>query len=206
MYARSTTVRGNPQKLDAGIRYVHDKVMPAVQQMDGCVGLSMLVDRDTGRCIVTTAWADAEAMRNSADGVRSIRERAAEILEGTPEVQEWEIAVLHRTHETSDGARCRVTWVRGDTARMDQVVDTFRMGIVPQVDEIPGFCSLSMMIDRKTGLGALASSYDSRESMEAAQGSVQQMREQFTREMGLEVTDMAEFDLVLAHLRVPETV
>ena len=206
MYARSTTVRGDPQKLDEGIRYVHDKVMPAVLQMDGCVGLSMLVDRDTGRTITTSAWADAEAMQNSSDGVRSIRMKAAEILGGTPEVQEWEIALLHRAHETSDGACCRVTWMRGDPDGMDRVVDTFRMGIIPQVDEIPGFCSLSMMLDRETGRTALASSYDSRESMEAARGTVQQMREQFTREMGMEVTDMAEFDLVLAHLRVPETV
>jgi hypothetical protein len=30
------------------------------------------------------------------------------------------------------------------------------------------------------------------------------MREQFTREMGLEITDMAEFELVIHHLRVPE--
>jgi heme-degrading monooxygenase HmoA len=206
MYARSTTFRGDPQNMDEGMAYVRDTVMPAVQGMDGCVGLSMLVDRDTGRCIVTTSWADHQAMMNSAEGVRSMRDRGAEILGGEPEVQEWEIAILHRAHETADGACCRVTWVQADPANMDRVVDTFRMAIVPRVDELPGFCSMSMMIDRTTGRGALASSYDSREAMEASRGAVQEMREQFAREMDLEVTDMAEFDLALAHLRVPETV
>ena len=62
MYARSTTVRGNPKAMDDGIAYVRDTVMPTVQQMDGCIGLSMLADRDSGRCIVTTSWADADAM------------------------------------------------------------------------------------------------------------------------------------------------
>ena len=206
MYARSTTFRGDPKRMDEGIAYARDTVMPAVQEMDGCIGLSMLVDRDTGRCIVTTSWADHQAMMNSAEGVRSMRDRGSEILGGSPEVQEWEIAILHRAHETGDGACCRVTWVRGDPANMDRVVDTFRMAIVPRVDELPGFCGLSMMIDRETGRGALASAYDSREAMDASRGSVQQMREQFIQEMGLEITDMAEFDLALAHLRVPETV
>ena len=82
MYARSTTVRGDPNSVDEGIAYVRDEVMPAVQRMDGCVGLSMLADRTSGRCIVTTAWADYDALRLSADGVKPMRQRAAEIMGG----------------------------------------------------------------------------------------------------------------------------
>ncbi len=58
MYARSTTVHGNPAAIDVGIAYVREAVIPAVRDMDGCIGLSMLVDRASGRCIVTTARAD----------------------------------------------------------------------------------------------------------------------------------------------------
>ena len=82
MYARSTTVRGDPNSVDEGIAYIRDEVMPAVQRMDGCVGLSMLADRTSGRCIVTTAWADYDALRLSADGVKPMRQRAAEIMGG----------------------------------------------------------------------------------------------------------------------------
>ena len=49
MYARSTTVNGDPKALDGAIAYVRDEVMPMVQEMDGCIGLSMLCDRDSGR-------------------------------------------------------------------------------------------------------------------------------------------------------------
>ena len=45
MYARSTTVLGDPSRIEAGIGYARDEVMPAMQQMDGFVGLSMLADR-----------------------------------------------------------------------------------------------------------------------------------------------------------------
>ena len=51
MYGRSTTIEGQPSLIDEGIDYVRDVVMPALRRMDGCIGLSLLVDRGSGRCI-----------------------------------------------------------------------------------------------------------------------------------------------------------
>ncbi|MDT5333108.1 MAG: hypothetical protein QOF31_4405, partial [Mycobacterium sp.] len=56
VYARSTTIQAQPSSIDDGIAYVRDEVMPALQAMDGYIGLSMLVDRESGRCITTSAW------------------------------------------------------------------------------------------------------------------------------------------------------
>jgi quinol monooxygenase YgiN len=206
MYARSTTVRGTPQAMDDGIAYVRETVMPAVQQMDGCVGLSMLYDRDSGRCIVTTAWADQDALHRSADGVMSMRARAAEIMGGEAEVAEWEIAILHRMHETHNGSCARVIWAQGDPAQMDRMIDTFRMALLPRIEELPGFCSVSCMVDRTSGRSATAVSYDSRQSMAEAEKPGMAMRQEFAGQMGMEVTEVAAFDIAVAHLRVPETV
>ena len=88
MYARSNTLTGNPQALDEGIAYIRDEMMPLLQGMDGFVGLSMLCDRDSGRCIITTSWADEAAMRASADKVRDSRARAAEVVgDASPTVE-----------------------------------------------------------------------------------------------------------------------
>ncbi|MCW2699755.1 MAG: hypothetical protein JWQ45_1290 [Blastococcus sp.] len=206
MYARSTTVHGNPAAIDVGIAYANEAVIPAVRDMDGCVGLSMLVDRESGHCIVTTAWADCESMHRSADDVRGIRDRTAEILCGPAEVQEWEIAALHRRYETRHGACTRVIWTEGDPAAMDRVVDTLRTGLLPRVAELPGFCSVSMMVDRPTGRTATAVTYDNRAAMEQAGGRARTLRREFLQAMGMRLTGAASFDLVLAHLRVPETV
>ncbi|MGY1836153.1 hypothetical protein ACI79P_13675 [Blastococcus sp. SYSU DS0510] len=205
MYARSTTMR-NVRSMDDGIAYVRDTVMPAVQGMSGCVGLSMMCDRPGSRCIVTTAWADESAMHASAESVREMRARAGEVFGGEAEVAEWEISLLHRRREAPEGACTRVTWTRGDPATTDRSVDAVRMGVLPRLDELPGFCSVSLLTDRRTGAGALAATYASRADMEASAETVRGMREQITRELGMEITDMAEFDLLLAHLRVPETV
>jgi quinol monooxygenase YgiN len=206
MYARSSTIRGNPERLDAGIAYVRDKVMPAVGQMDGCVGLSMLCEREFGRCIVTTAWADSEALRRSADAIKALRLKAAEIMQGESEVDEWEIAVMHRAHDTREGACARVVWSRCDPARMDSMIDTYRMGMLPRVEELPGFCSVSMMVDRAGGRVVRASIYDDRDDMIRTQEQAMDLRRAFHRQTGMEATEVAEFDVVLAHLRVPETV
>ena len=83
MYARTTTLRGNPEAMDEGIAFVRDEVMPLVRGMDGHVGLSMLCDRDSGRCIVTSAWQSEDALRASAEAVRDSRTRAGEIFGDT---------------------------------------------------------------------------------------------------------------------------
>jgi quinol monooxygenase YgiN len=206
MYARSTTIRGNPQAMDEGFAYIRDKVMPEVQQMDGCVGLSMLVDRESGRCIVTTSWTDHEALRHSADGVVAMRQRAVEIMEGAAEVQEWEVALMHRLHSAHHGASARVIWHDGDPAGVDRMIDTFRMSVLPQLEELPGCCSASVMLDRGSGRSVVTTTYDSPQDMIAARDRAMQMREEFMQQLLRTVTEVAEFELVLAHLRVPETV
>ena len=206
MYARSTTVRGDPQSLDAAIAYLRDEAMPVIQELPGCIGMSMMCDRDSGRCIATTAWETEEAMHDSEGGVHDMRRRYAQLLGGTPEVQEWEIAVLHRKHPAPEGACCRVIWTRTRPEGMDGVIDAFRMTMLPRMDDLPGFCSVSQLGNRETGQAVTAVVYESRDAMMRATDMARPMREEFNRQMGSEITEVAEFDLVLAHLRVPETV
>jgi len=207
MYARTTTLRADLQSMDQGIAHVRDEVLPAVREMDGCVGLSMLVDRGSGRCIVTTSWETEEAMAAARERVRDMRERAAQMLGGSqPEVREWEVAVLHRAHHVPEGACARITWTRIDPQKSEQVLDAYKMALMPRIEEIPGFCANSLLIDRREGLGAGAVVLDSRDALERSRDMGRQMREEFTRRMGAEILDVGEFEVALAHLRVPETV
>jgi quinol monooxygenase YgiN len=206
MYARSTTVRGNQQAMDEGIAYVRDHVMPAVRQMDGCIGLSMLTERDSGRCITTTSWADADSMHRSAEDVVAMRQRVAEILGGPAEVQEWAIALMYRLHQAHHGACARVIWTDGDAADVDRMIDSFRMTVLPQLEDLAGCCSVSVMLDRSTGKAVFTTTYDSPQDMVAARERATQIRQEFTQLMNRTITEVAEFELVLGHLRVPETV
>jgi hypothetical protein len=206
VYARSTTIHGNQESLDAGIDFVRNELMPAVRGMDGCVGLSLLADQESGMCIVTTSWRDRESMQASAEGVRPLRDRAVQVFGGGEfGVQEWEVAAMHRRHEAHHGACARVTWIRCEPDAMDRAIDAFRMSLMPQLDDLAGFCSVSLMTHPAEGMAVSAVTYDSREDMVENRESARAMRDEFATGMALAVTDVREFDLVLAHLRVPET-
>jgi hypothetical protein len=204
VYARSTTIRAHPESIEAGIAHIRDEVMPALLGMDGCIGLSMLVDRLSGLCIATTSWQSKEAMTASAEQVQPIRQRASEILGGRPQVDEWEIAVMHRDHTSGPGACVRATWVRMPPDQIDRVVDMVRMGLLPAVQEFDGFCSASLLVDRTEGYAVSSITFDSHEAMERSRAQSEELRERGSREAGFEVVEVGEFELALAHLRVPE--
>ena len=207
MHARSTTLRGNPDSIDGGIAHVRTDVLPAVLRLEGCVGLSMLVDRHTGRCIVTTSWTDADAMHRSAEAIGPIRTTVIESVQANQtEVAEWEVGILHRMLDAPAHAACRVIYTKAPIGAADRIIDGFRTNIVPRIHDLVGFCSVSLFVNRENGRCVITSVYEDRQTMNRAKGQAQAMREEFTLHMGMQITEVAEFDVALAHLRVPETV
>ena len=179
--------------------------MPAVQAIDGCVGISVLMDRDSGRCIITTAWDNEDAMRASADRARQLRDLAAEKFGGNVEkVEEWEIGVLHRDHRSADGACARATWVKSDPATADQNIEYYKTSVLPDLENLDGFCSASLLIDRTNGRAVSTATFDSRDAMERNRDRALALKAAKMREAGVEELDEREFELALAHLRVPE--
>lgn len=204
MYARSTTVQAHPESIDTGIAYIRDEVQPALLATDGCIGLSLIVDRESGRCIATSAWETAEAMHRSEANVRSLRDHAAELLGNRAQVDEWEITHLHRHRASGEGACVRAVWMRFTPEQLDHALDLYRMVLLPEMEKLDGFCSASLMIDRAGGIACSSTTYESRESMTASRASAEELRRRAISETGVQFVEVCEFDLVLAHLRVPE--
>ena len=100
-----------------------------------------------------------------------------------------------------------MTWsALRDPAQMDEEIATFRMGILPRVEELPGFSSASLMVDRLSGRAVAAVNYIDGDAMRAAAQQADAMQIDYARSMGGRITDVAELGLVIAHLRIPETV
>lgn len=176
--------------------------MPVLRDVDGYVGLSLLADRESSRCIATTAWESAGAMR-AAEG-RAGRERAAKVFGGTPVVDEWEIAVMHREHRAGTGAGVRATWLRARPEQFDQAVAFYRAEVLPSIEELEGVCSASLMIDRTSARAVSSVSFDSMGAMDRTRDQARSLRTARLRDLGADQLDVGEFELVIANLRVPE--
>jgi hypothetical protein len=206
VFARSTTITGSPAEVDACVDYIRGDVMPMILHLDGCVGLSLMADRERGQCIATSSWRDAESLSGSFDDLATVRDRAASLMHGTRHVEEWEVASMHRDHPTAEGACARAVWLRTNHTDMEKGIGIYRDVLLPMLRDLPGFCSASLFVDRATQRACATTSFESMEAMAASREESWAIRERGVRDAGVDVLDAAEFDLCLAHLRVPELV
>jgi hypothetical protein len=204
VFARTTTFAAQPSSIDAGISCVRDDVMPALQEMAGFIGLSLVVDRQSGECIATSAWESDEAQRASAEDIGPLRDRAADAFGGRATVEAWEIAVLHRQHSSDTGACMRATWLALPADQMDAGIEYFRSSVLPQVEHLDGFRSASLMVERASGRAVSSVSFSSRTAMERNRDQARALKAESIRAAGATEVADGEFELVLAHLRVPE--
>jgi hypothetical protein len=205
VHARTTHLQADRTKIDEGIALVRDEIIPAVTAMSGCVGMSLLVDRESGQCIATTAWESQDAMAASAEQVRPLRDKAQQVLgASTSDVDQWEVSVVHRDHATPQGACARVTWVSGAPGGSERIVDVYKMAILPRLEELEGFCSASLMTNRETGRAVGTVTFESREHMERSRDKTASIREAAVKEMNAKVDRVAEMEVAQAHLHVPE--
>ena len=207
MYARSTTIQAQPLSVEIGIAHIRDVVMPSLQELDGFIGLSLLVDRQSGLCIATSSWESLQTMRASAERVAPIRDRAGLMFDGSVKVEEWDIALLHRDHRSPQGACVRATWLKVVPGQVNRATDFYRMFVLPEMEGLDGFSSASLMIDHPACRRAVScSTFDSMDAMARNRDDATELRGRRVRDLGAEVIDVAEFELAIAHLRVPELV
>lgn len=205
MYARTTTVIARQPGIDRGIQYVRDVVMPELQGIPGFVGLSTLVDRSTGRCIITSSWQSPDSLRMSEAQVRGIRDRCANTFDAVETtVEQWDVALMHRAHTSEGPAGAHVSWLEGDPDTMGQLIDAFRAA-VPNLEQLPGFASVSLLVDRRAGRAVSTVVYDSA-AMAKARPQENEIRTSIADAAGAYVIEVAEFELAISQLRVPELV
>jgi hypothetical protein len=98
----------------------------------------------------------------------------------------------------------RATWVKVGPDQIDRAIDFYKMTILPALEELEGFCSASLLLDRASGHGVASATFDSVEARERNKDQLDRLRATGSQEVAAEVLDVCDFELAVAHLRVPE--
>ena len=180
--------------------------MPALEGIEGFVGCPCW---PTGLPPLyrTSSWRSEDGDARERGSVRPIRDPVAALF------------VVAQTSRNGRSLSCTVTigrvrapvsvvdpWVSVGSIRSTVsaiAVQTRRLSC-PALEELEGFCSASLMADRVSRSRLSSANDDSVEAMERNRDQAGKIRGAGTQVVGAEVLDVREFELALAHLRVPE--
>jgi hypothetical protein len=206
MFVRATTINADPARLDEGIAFVKENVVPAVATLPGNLGLSMFVDRESGTSTVSTAW-ETEQARADADAVLTpLRAKGTRIIGGgTPVTELFELAVIDRLRPAEPGFCSRITRVTIDPGNIEEAIDAYTSSTLHDLQLLDGYCSAVLLVDRVRGLGVVSVTFDSRAHLEASRSAAEDIRRTGLAKAGAEVAEVREAEIVIAGIRLPQT-
>ena len=68
---------------------------------------------------------------------------------------------MHRDHRSNEGACVRATWVKVSANQIDPGIGFYKTTILPALEELEGFCSASLLLDRASGRAVASATFDS---------------------------------------------
>jgi hypothetical protein len=82
MYARISTVEGDPRKIDDAVAVINDRIIPTLKGLKGFTAVNFLADRSTGKLVGVAFWQDEAALEGSAEAVGPMRNEVADAVGG----------------------------------------------------------------------------------------------------------------------------
>ena len=174
MFARVTTVQGQPDRLDEGVRTFQEQTLPLIQGQPGFQGAYLLADRQQGKALAISLWESQEAMQQTEQAVAQQRTQAAQQMGGPePTVERYEVAF---TEGSRSGRYARATIGQGMTESMDQAQRYVREQVLPTLQAAPGFGGVLHLVDRQAGKVLGIMFFDSEDALRQTNEMAQQMR------------------------------
>ena len=93
--ARVSSLEGPPDKIDEGIRFIKEQILPEARDLIGWRGVIALVDRAAGRTKTITLWDSDESLRASEERANQLRSEAAEAMGETVTGVDRYVVALH---------------------------------------------------------------------------------------------------------------
>jgi heme-degrading monooxygenase HmoA len=95
MHARISTLEMEPSRIDDAVSALKERDLAELEQADGFKGFTLMVDRQSGKCVGVSFWESEDALKQSEEVAQSTRQRAAETggASNEPAVERFEVVI-----------------------------------------------------------------------------------------------------------------
>ena len=126
MRARVNLITADPDRMADTISYIKTSVRPAVDSMDGSLGLSLYANAEIGVAVLESFWASREALIHSEQMAAPRRTDVVRRAVGTVSVERYRVPVYDREAPLDTAAGLRLTRMDVDTARIEELFEFHR--------------------------------------------------------------------------------
>jgi hypothetical protein len=181
---------------DTLVSYLREVALPGLRSQAGFIGVSAGIDRAAHHVLLLSLWEDENAETASDRAMLEAREAALSRSGGTVKVEQFEQLFEAIAKTPTPGSSVLLSRWRADPALVDAHEAYFERELLPRLMRLRGFCSARVVVDRRSGRGAIGLSWESRRAMRAAAAELDRSRtEAETR--GIRFDGSAALDLMI---------
>jgi quinol monooxygenase YgiN len=169
-YARVTTSKTDPSRLEEGIANFKGHVLPTVEQAPGFVGARLLVDRESGLASAITHWESVGALNAAEQLAQQLRQQVVQEVDAEViDVDRFEILISDTPSEPVLPTYTRLVQICSQPEKLDAFIDHTKSVAHPRIREYEGFRSLVLAVNRMTGRCTVSVGFESAEARDASE-------------------------------------
>ena len=176
MQARVNLITADPDRIVDTIGYIKTSVRPAVESMDGSLGLSLYANAEIGLAVVRSRSGNRAGAIHSEQMAAPRRTDVVHRAVGTVSVERYRVPVYEREAPLDTAVGLRLTGLDVDTGRIEDAVECFGATVVPRLAEAGGFCGALLLVDWDSGHSISETMWDSQKALAASRGEAAAVR------------------------------
>jgi hypothetical protein len=203
MQARFNLITMDPLRLGDSVWFIETEVRPAVERLDGSLGLSLYTNPELGVAVLESYWVSRDTLRASEHQVSASRQAAVRRAVGTVSVERYRVPVCEREIPLRTGAGLRLTRMDIDPANAEEAAEVYGATAVPSLAETDGFCAALLFLDRRTGHSIGETIWLNPQRLAASRSAAAAVRVETVALTGCVIRAVEEYGLVFSSARNP---
>jgi len=168
MHVRVVTFTG-ANDIDAGVKFLEEKVKPAMSSQTGYRGFTASADREGGVFAVLSLWDTAEDRDASEAALAANRQEATGVIGGEMKVENFEQLVAEVGQPPPErGSALMLTRISMDPSKVEENLAYFKSDVAPRMKRSAGFRGMRNLMNRSTGEGIVGTVWSDADARQRA--------------------------------------